>query len=342
MTSRMLAERLEQWALGLMATLEAQAVHGQRSLRCGAAGPLRVRHTFSRHSSHAQLLDSLTGAPPTDAAEVTIHSLQLNSDGVTPPPLPWSESDFDIQGRPLGLEDSSWRLAWNRGNCEVRCYHRQLRVGLFITAGPVKPWERGAPLRMFWHWAAAALGAAMVHGGTIGSPGAMGIVAGPGGTGKSTTVLLGMRDGLSSCGDDYVWLQPGAKGMDVWAVFRTIKTVAGSALAPPIRERVGEDSEVRKQIHWLPQDVLLPRAPLRVAWVLRPPSAEQRPLSHFDALSAVLPSTLLQVNGDAAVVSAVLRSALEAIEVRSLIRNGDYGALVQTLIRDCEQLMIPV
>lgn len=342
MSSRTLAERLEQWALGLITTLEEQAIHGPRSSRCGAAGPLRVRHTFNKHSSHAELLDSITGAPPADAPAVTIHSLQLNCERIAPPPLPWTESDFDIRGRPLGLEDSPWRLAWNRGSVEVRCYHRNLRVGLFITAGPVKHWERGAPLRMFLHWAAAELGAVMVHGGTIGTPRAMGIVAGPGGTGKSTTVLLGMRDGLSSCGDDYVWLQSGSEGVEVWTVFRTIKTVAGSALAPPIYERVAEDSEVRKQIHWLPQNVLLPRAPLRVAWVLRPTTIQQRPPKRFDALSAMLPSTLLQVNGDAAVVAAMLRSTLEAVEVRPLVRNGDYKALVQALIHDCAQLAIPV
>ena len=340
MNPQALAERLEPWALGLIETLEGRAREGQRDTRRGALGPLRVRHTFQADSSHAQLLDSITGAPQPDAPEVTIHSLQLDREQIKPTRPPWSRSDFDELGRALGLEDSPWRLAWNRAG-DVRCYNRDLRVGLFITAGPVKPGEIGAPMRRFWHWAAAAHGAAMVHGGTIGTAGAMGIVAGPGGTGKSTTVLLGMREGLRSCGDDYVWLQPGDNGAEVWAVFRTIKTVVGSSLVPPFSEHVREESEVRKRIHWMPPGALLPRAALRIAWVMRPPRAASRPPTRIDALSAMLPSTLLQVNGDEAVVSAVLRSVLDTVEVRPLIRNGDFEAVTGALAQDCAALRVP-
>jgi len=223
----------------------------------------------------------------------------------------------------------------------VRCYHRDLRVGLFITAGPVESWEYSSPMLAFWHWAAAAQGAAMVHGGTIGTPGAMGIVGGPSGTGKSTTVLLGMREGLRSCGDDYVWLQPDASGTQVWAVFRTIKTLAGSPLTPPMSERMREEGEIRKQIHWVPADALLPHAPLRVAWVLRKPGASNRPPTRIEALSALLPSTLLRVNGDHAAVAEVLRSVLDTLEVRPLVRDGDFDGLVRTLAHDCAELEAP-
>lgn len=337
MSRKSLPERLAAWAAPVIDTLETQARQGLRSVRTGAAGPLRVRHTFKAESTHAELLDALIGAPPPNAPEVTIHSLQLNCDPITPPSPPWTDADFDDNGRPLGLQDSPWRLAWNTAG-ELRCYHRERRVGLFITSGPVKSWELAAPMRLFWHWAATSCGAAMVHGGTIGTAGAMGIVAGPGGTGKSTTVLLGMRHGLRSCGDDYVWLQPNTDGTQAWAVFRTIKTVVGSPLSPRISERVRQTSEAQKQIDWMPQGELMPRAPLRIAWLLRPPNDKKRWPTRVDALAAMLPSTLLQVNGDEPAVTAVLRSVLAAVEVRPLARDGNFDTLVQSLVHDCEEL----
>ena len=318
-----------------MEALEGSTLAGQRATRRGALGPLHVSHTFAAGSSHAELLDGLTGAPQPDAPGVTIHSLQLNADEVGAPKLPWSESDFDEFGRPLGLDGSPWRLAWNRAGGEVRCYNRDLRVGLFITAGPVASWEFSSPLLPFWHWAAAAQGAAMVHGGTIGTCEAMGIVGGPSGTGKSTTVLLGMREGLRSCGDDYVWLQPDDSGTQVWAVFRTIKTLAGSPLVPPMSERVREEGEIRKQIHWVPDGELLSQATLRLVWVLREPGANNRPPTRIDALTALLPSTLLRVNGDHATVADVLQRVVTTLEVRPLPRDGDFDAVMRTLMHDC-------
>lgn len=337
-----LSQRLDSWSLELVAGLEAQASNGHRHVRLGHAGPLRVRHTFGEKSSHAPLLDSLMGLAGPDSREVTIHSVQVDVDvahrGVTHlGPLPWSAADFDDYGRPRGLETSPWRLAWDRAHGAVRCYHRELRTGLFLTKGPVQSWEFSSPMLAFWHWAAATEGAAMVHGGTIGTETAMGIVGGPSGTGKSTTVLLGMREGLRSCGDDYVWLQANAQGAHVWAVYRTIKTVADSPFVPAVSERTQQEGTAGKQIHWVPSGpyapgALLPRAPLKVAWVLAAPGRLHTP-NRIEALSALLPSTLLRLSGDHAAVSAAVRSALATVEVRPLPRNGDFEAVARELIR---------
>jgi hypothetical protein len=310
-------------------------------------GPMHVRHTFTTGSSHAALLDSLTGTPAADAPEITVHSVEVGiDDGFGRMPqsreLPWGAPDFDEHGRPVGLVDSPWRLMWNTAGNEVRCYNRDTRVGLFLTAGPVQSWEYSSPMLPFWHWAAANEGAAMVHGGTIGTASRMGIVGGPSGTGKSTTVLLGMRAGLSSCGDDYVWLQPESGTTRIWTVFRTIKTVAGSSLVPLHTERTREEGEVRKRIHWVPvaedeaPGALLSNAQLHLAWVLREPEANAHPPTRIDALSALLPSTLLRVSGDHAIVARTLKDALDTVEVRPLVRDGDFDAVTREVLSDVE------
>jgi hypothetical protein len=335
-----LAQRVGDWAEAIITHAESQLRQGARETRLSSVGPIHLHHTFTPGSSHADLCDSLTGVARPGAPVMTVHSVQLDLDPDTAALpqfqcFPWSADDFDAYGRPHGLDDSPWRLMWNAAGHEVRCYNRDTRVGLFLTAGNVASWEFSSPMLPFWHWAAAAQGAAMVHGGTIGQANNMGIVGGPSGTGKSTTVLLGMGAGLRSCGDDYVWLQPTHDGTQVWAVFRTIKTVADSTLVPAGTQRIREEGEVRKQIHWVPVSTdpdphaLLPRADLKVAWVLRAPGT--RTPTRLDALSDLLPSTLLRVTGDHAAVARTLKQVISSVEVRPLVRDGDFEALARTL-----------
>lgn len=352
---RPFAERLAVWADALLDTVVAESASGTRTQRIGGAGPLRVRHTFTPDSSHAPLLDSLTGSPAPQAPEVTIHSVQLDVEGRRIDP-PWTLADFDDYGRPLGLENSPWRLAWNPGAGELRVYDRDRRVGLFVTSADVNPWEYAAPMLAFWHWAAAACDAAMIHGGTIGTAGSMGIIGGPSGTGKSTTVLLGLHAGLNSCGDDYVWLQPSESGSRVWTVFRTMKTVSGSRILPPVSVRTSRDATDSKDIHWIPVThvgvsgepadtpaphpddpsggVLVPYADVHVVWVMHAPDAEARPPTRIDAMAALLPSTLLRFTGDHAAVARAVGRVLASVQVRPLLRDGNFTALQEHLVAD--------
>ncbi|WP_296560163.1 hypothetical protein [Pigmentiphaga sp.] len=93
-------------------------------------------------------------------------------------------------------------------------------------------WERYSPLKSFVHLLALQAGAWLAHGGSVADARGRGVLlAGPGGSGKSTTTLNLLRQGLNSAGDDYAVLAPGEGACQVHAVYRTLKLHPSAPLA---------------------------------------------------------------------------------------------------------------
>ncbi|MEM9470954.1 MAG: hypothetical protein AAGA00_03285 [Pseudomonadota bacterium] len=65
-------------------------------------------------------------------------------------------------------------------------------------------WEAGSPLRHFIHWASVRADQAMVHGAAIGFGGKGVLLAGAGGSGKSTMTAAAISRGWQTTGDDFV------------------------------------------------------------------------------------------------------------------------------------------
>jgi hypothetical protein len=88
-------------------------------------------------------------------------------------------------------------------------YSHTASRGIFSLVGPSEfpPWETGSPLRLFLHWIYARAGLRLTHAATLGLDGRGALVVGPGGSGKSGTVLAGLMHGLDSVGDDYVLVE---------------------------------------------------------------------------------------------------------------------------------------
>jgi hypothetical protein len=83
-----------------------------------------------------------------------------------------------------------------------------LIVQLAQTADDLPVWDNGAPLRIPIHWASLDRGLRLVHGATLGNSRDAVLIAGPGGSGKSSTTLGGIANGLQTVGDDYVLVTP--------------------------------------------------------------------------------------------------------------------------------------
>lgn len=83
----------------------------------------------------------------------------------------------------------------------------RVAVQLMRAPGDYPAWEPSAPLRPFLHWFYAGQGKRLAHCGTLGADGVGVLLAGPGGSGKSATVIAGVLNGLQSVGDDYVLIE---------------------------------------------------------------------------------------------------------------------------------------
>ena len=64
--------------------------------------------------------------------------------------------------------------------------------------------EQAAPMRNLIHWLMASRGRSLIHGAVIGTARGGVLLAGRGGSGKSSTALAGLAAGMHFAGDDYV------------------------------------------------------------------------------------------------------------------------------------------
>jgi hypothetical protein len=162
---------------------------------------------------------------------------------------------------------------------------------------------------------AAARGNQLTHAAAVGNEGGCLLLVGPAGAGKSTTALACAQAGVGFLADDYCLLTPEPR-VTAWSVFSTAKLASDSF------EFLGLDGAAtgqEKAVLYLGEtasDALLPAAP--VAGILIPvlarrPETVLRDASPFDALAAVGPSTLLQLQGSAESRLAMLSSLVQSV-----------------------------
>ncbi len=140
-------------------------------------------------------------------------------------------TDFASVGLAGGLI-ASWRSL--PGAWEV--YDPASRTALFMSAGPSRlhGWERGMPFSRFLHDLVTPTAEVLLHSAAI-TDGTIGLLlAGAGGSGKSTTTFSSVKHGFASAGDDLVLVDADDKRpVSVSAVYDSVKLVP-AALADPV------------------------------------------------------------------------------------------------------------
>ena len=167
-------------------------------------------------------------------------------------------------------------------------------------------WEVGSPFRFLLHEWFAARGLQYVHGAAVGTEKGGVLLVGKGGSGKSTTALLCAAAGMQYAGDDYCLIEPARawahslyntgklKGPEDYARLPQLK---GLSTNPDSFERGGDG----KGVYFLDAiwpDRVVAGMPLRAIVVPRvtgQAASSVEPCSAFDALVAMLPSTVAQL-----------------------------------------------
>lgn len=194
-------------------------------------------------------------------------------------------------------------------------------------AAAIPPWDRACPLRALLTWWFAPQGLLLAHGAAVGSEDGAVVLVGRGGSGKSTTSLACLADGLGFLGDDYVLID--SRAALVWSTYGSAK------LAPEHLDRYPDllcpdaplplDPPDAKAVGWPLRDRPTARvlsAPIRafvVPSVVGGPICELVSQSASRALMALAPLTMFQTPGDQRVAfelaSAVVR-AVPSLELR--------------------------
>jgi len=218
-----------------------------------------------------------------------------HSTGVTCPPPPWGHhSPYTRRGDVPVFQDPRYRCAYNCASFVLCLYDRQERLGVYWTrdARALPGWEQTAPMRTLLHWHGLEEGMQMTHGAVVDGL----LLAGKGGSGKSTTALACLEAGMPFLGDDYsfVQLEPQPKACGIFVNARIFANslpwlpVLSRVEGQPSDDKIAINIDSRRQPEMALKALILPRLA---------PGPSLEPATFEEALKAVALPTMAQLPG---------------------------------------------
>ena len=241
---------------------------------------------------------------PPDTLDLTIDLWDARTTGVRLPPRPWGETDVGARGLVLRYCDQRFATRLDAQSATVSMIDGG--SGHAFECVPdtrrLPHWERAHPLStVLGHWFRGQ-GLTMVHAAAIGRPAGGALIAGRGGSGKSTCVLACIAAGLRTAGDDYLLVDGDGTAHSLFGSAtlqaghrRRFPQLMPQAEAPTL------DDETEKHVTLLAVDrpaamiAALPLVAIVVPRIVGSGPCRLHPISPASALRALAPSTLLQL-----------------------------------------------
>jgi len=173
-------------------------------------------------------------------------------------------------------------------------------------SSPLPYWEAGSPFRAILHSWLSGFGLQFVHGGAVGENGRGVLLAGRGGSGKSTTTLLCLNAGMDYAGDDYCAVDCNAP-IYLHSLYNTAKLLPRDLdRFPELRQRIWNPQSLVENSLDKATFFLADLAPERMssgfalrALLVPRVSAERdsylTPCGPATAMTAIVPSTVAQL-----------------------------------------------
>ena len=287
----------------------------------GAAMTRQLRAFAHLHSSHEHDVDLTVCAWDDVAAKTKML------------PRPWSADDFGRRGEISGFNSERFRTAFDLGTNALSMIDLERRLALFWTpnAENLPAYECAAPFRSILHWWAERRGSILIHGAAVANRNGAVLLAGPGGSGKSTTAFLCLKHGWQYLADDYCLLQPAAR---IFSLYNSLKLSQNSGLNllpsdwPDNAETDGvkrifflhENQPERIDQSGLCRALILPRLTKRI-------ETSFESASPAEGLRALAPSSLFQLAGAGAPAFEGLSQFVRSIPAYRLNLGRDYAAI---------------
>jgi len=308
-------ETLHRAATGAVGRERWYGIAGRPVRVVGAPGPL-----FDRLAPAVAHLET---RPPAGEAELTVLVWDLASAGQTLP----ASTLLPRPGAALGPVLTTERFLFTLFQSTLSFYDRDRRLALYCVsdAGRFPVYEAAGPLRFILRWWAADHGLHLVHSAAVGTAAGGVLLTGPGGSGKSTSALACMADGLLYAGDDYVLVEPAPPFVHGLYASAKLDWEHRAHVPHLLPDPVNPPSSEEKACAFLSDTAgaqLSEGFPLRAVFL--PSVAGQGattvvPISRARALRALAPATLLQLPGSSAddfTALAELARALPCFELR--------------------------
>ncbi len=220
------------------------------------------------------------------------------------PAPPWGNNYvYTHRGDVRGYSSDLIRVAFNYDSKLLNLWHTERKIGIYWTQDlkSLRSYEWAAPLRTQLHWVGSENGLQLTHAGVVGLDGMGLLLAGKGGSGKSTTSLACWNAGWQFVSDDYCWIahEPLTRA---YAVYRTAKLLPDVATDLPSWDRVERlsDEKYVYQLDTLSSRNLVSELNLTALLLPRPTDVKSpavRPATLRDALATLSLSTMAQLAG---------------------------------------------
>ncbi|HYB23828.1 MAG TPA: hypothetical protein VED41_08525, partial [Solirubrobacteraceae bacterium] len=307
-------------------------------------GDRRIRLCFAG----AGLADALTGAlTPNllDASAPADFTVGLWEESRVPGgrlALPWRDVDLAARGLLRVEPDAQVVAVHEAGSGAVTLVDRA--AGQLLHRVPdaqtLPWWERAAPLRPAFFWALGGPRRHLVHAGAVGDERRGGVLlAGAGGSGKTTVALAAVSAGMAYVADDYLLLHA-EREPAAWNLYGTAKLDAGHlARFPELAGAVTRstnplaDEKFVLDVAALAPQRLARSLPIRAVLVphIRGGHARLRRTSAGQALLALAPSTTFQMPFDDGRAVRTLADVARGLPAFALDVGDDPRELVQAL-----------
>jgi len=281
---------------------------------------------------------SANGTGPPD---LTVRVWDARTTDVSAPLPPETPSAFGPHGAIPGYTAEPVLAAYSLASGALSVFDAGSATGFFWVRNEkdLTLHELGAPLLSLFGWFFRGRGTQLVHSAAVGRGGQAVLLAGPGGSGKSTTALACLEGGLEHLADDYA-LVSGAPRPVVHPLHATAKLNADSLarlprfarnIRNPDREPaekalldLGRPAAARAADGATLRAVVLPRVGAGSAPLLTP-------IAPGEALRALAPSTMFQMAGAGASTFTSLGALVKAVPAFRLDLGSDLPAVAASV-----------
>lgn len=254
-------------------------------------------------------LASPSGHEHPSSPMLTVYLWDSASTGLPLPTLPPAlhAASQREQGWGVHSQTATQHLFFQPAHRVLSLLDRTRNIAVFWTedAKQLPIYEGGAPLLLIWHWWLGDQKYQVVHGAAVGTEQGAALLVGKSGSGKSTTALRCLHDGLFYLGDDYCLLGVNAQPV-VYSLYCSGKIHrADLARFPRLQQAITTASYTYadKQLYFFHEPFgaqLVRQLPVRavlIPTIADEPNTQLKPASPAEALVAVAPSTTFQLPG---------------------------------------------
>ena len=202
---------------------------------------------------------------------------------------------------------------------------------------PLPYWEVCSPFRPLLHCWMRSRGLQFVHAAAVGSANGGVLLAGKGGSGKSSTALACLNSALRYLCDDYCMIGRAGDGFSAFALYSTAKLVGEADLErfPALAQHIWnpDRDEGQKAAFFLQEqfsESFIDRFPLKallVPVVTGERDTRIRPCSGSKALAALAPSTLSQLPASGAGDLRFLGKLAKSVPAYEMRLGTDIGQI---------------